>query len=196
MSPFAFSRTLGARLLCLALGLGALATPVAAQASPSFPGAIMDYLTLTGEAPSCPPACLLCHTSPQGGVLTVRDMGFTRNIRNQSSIGYDLRGRRPPGPLGDADETTVGPALQALETLDCYSDPGHVCDSDHDGVPDVAELRAGTNPDGPGGLVDCPQYGCGAKASIAPSPRSPHELDGALLFAAVGVLVVVRRRRR
>lgn len=191
-----FLRTIRHRLLGLAAGIGAFALAATAQASPSFPGAIIEHLSETGDSPACPPTCLLCHTSPSGGKATVRDSGFTQNLRDQSSVAYNARGKKPPLPLTAGDDSTVGPALDALEKLDCYSAMGAVCDSDGDGVPDVAELRAGTNPDGLGGLVDCPLYGCGAKASIAPSPRAPHELDGALLFAAVGIIVVARRVRR
>jgi len=189
-----FPSTLLGRLLGLVASLGVFGLVATAQASPTFPGAIIDHLTATGASPACPPTCLLCHTSAAGGVVTVRDMGFTQNLRDQSSVAYNMRGKTPPRPLTQRDDSTVGPALDALEKLDCASMPGAVCDSDGDGVPDVAELRAGTNPDGPGGLVDCPQYGCGAK--IAPSPRAPREVDGALLFAAVGLLVVARRVRR
>ena len=151
----------------LTVGLAVAASPTVASASQSFPGAIMEYLESTGDAPPCPPTCTLCHASPSGGVETVRSAGFTDNLRGQSSVAWNARNRMPPGALTALDPTTVGPALKALETLDCASAPGKVCDSDNDMVPDVAELRAGTNPDGPGALGECPQYGCGAKADTA-----------------------------
>lgn len=189
----ASQRRLGPALSALALGLAAVTLPAVAAASQSFPGAMHEYLADTGDAPSCPPACTLCHTSPAGGAVTVRGVGFTEAIRGQSDVAWRARMQRPPGPLTSGDATTVGPALQALETLVCFDMTGKPCDSDMDGVGDVAELRAGTNPDGPGSLGECPQYGCGA--SVAPSAAAPREVPGAWLFAALGALVLVRRRR-
>lgn len=181
----------------LTAGLLSVGLPAVAAASQTFPGAIQDYLMSTGDAPPCAPTCTLCHASPSGGVETVRSAGFTDNLRGQSAVAFNMRNRMPPGALTALDPSTVGPALKALETLDCASAPGKVCDSDGDGMPDVAELRAGRNPDGPGDLGECPQYGCGAsseKASIVPSSRS-REVPGAWLVAAVGLLVVARRRK-
>jgi MYXO-CTERM domain-containing protein len=179
-------------LTAVTLGLSALIAPGVALGSQSFPGAIMEHLTKTGDAPVCPPTCTLCHTSPAGGVATVRAYGFTDNLRGQSSVAWNARNRMPPGPLMAGDASTVGPAIDALEKLDCAAAPGKPCDSDGDKIPDVAELRAGSNPDGPGELAECPQYGCGA--SVAPIAARPRELPGAWLMAALGVLVLARRR--
>ena len=96
----------------------------------------------------------------------------------------------------------MGPAVLALETLDCVLKPGTgPCDSDNDGIRDVAELRAGTDPDGPGQLTECPQYGCGAKAEpAAQSPaQSRHGLPPVGAVASIAFLLCVRqlgRRRR
>lgn len=182
-------------LAAAAFGLVSALSSGSALASESFPGAMQEYLLATGAAPTCPPTCTLCHTSPSGGAETVRESGFTLSIRNQSTVGWRNRGEMPPRPLTGLDPSTVGPALHALETLECSTTPGtgKACDSDNDGVPDVAELRAGTDPDGPGLLAECPQYGCGA--SVAPVASRPYEVPGAWLVAALGALVFVRRRR-
>jgi MYXO-CTERM domain-containing protein len=184
-------------VLAAAFGVVCSLSPRAVHASESFPGAILEHLTKTGAAPVCAPACTLCHTSPSGGVETVRDDGFTANLRGQSAYAWNVvRMRMPPSQLLAGDPSTVGPALDALEKLPCQeTDPpsATACDSDKDGAPDVAELRLGLNPDGPGELGECPQYGCGA--SIAPVAARPAELSGAWLAAALAALVVARRRR-
>jgi MYXO-CTERM domain-containing protein len=183
-----------APIAALALGLAAFTLPGVARASQSFPGAIQDWLEKNGGAPPCPVACTLCHTSPAGGVATVRVTGFTDNLRGQSAVGFNMRMRMPPGALTAGDATTVGPALEALATLDCASKPGAICDSDGDGAPDILELKAGLNPDGAGDLGECPQYGCGA-SSVAPPVSRPREVHGAWFLAALGALVLGRRRR-
>jgi MYXO-CTERM domain-containing protein len=182
-------------LAATAFGLVSVLSPAPAVASESFPGAMQAYLDGTpGGAPVCPPTCTLCHLSPSGGAETVRQTGFTQNLREQSSLAFVNRNRMPPRPLSQLDPTTVGPAVLALETLDCVLKPGTgPCDSDNDGIRDVAELRAGTDPDGPGQLTECPQYGCGA--SVAPVAARPYEVPGAWLVVALGALVFVRRRR-
>jgi MYXO-CTERM domain-containing protein len=173
------------------LGLVSVLASGTAVASQTFPGAMQEYLASTpGGAPLCPPTCTLCHTSPSGGSETIRITGFTENLRNQSALAAMMGGTQ----LMAAQPSTVGPAMKALETLDCFTDPGtDICDSDGDKVPDVEELRAGTDPDGPGELAECPQYGCGA--SVAPAAARPYEVPGAWLVAALGALVFVRRRR-
>jgi MYXO-CTERM domain-containing protein len=185
------------RSLLSAAGFGLVSalSSGSALASESFPGAVQEYLLASGVAPACPPTCTLCHTSPAGGAATVRLEGFTENLRTQSSVGFANRNRMPPRALTALDPSTVGPAIQALETLECTTTPGtgRPCDSDNDGTFDVAELRAGTDPDGPGLLAECPQYGCGA--SVAPVAARPFEVPGAWLVAALGALVFVRRRR-
>jgi MYXO-CTERM domain-containing protein len=187
------SRKLRPLLRAAGLGLASLLAAAPAVASQSFPGAIQEHLIATGQAPPCPPTCTLCHQSPAGGADTVRQTGFTENLRVQSAFAWNQRMRMPPAQLLSGDPTTVGPAIDALEKLDCQSLPGKVCDSDGDGAPDVQELREGTNPDGPGALGECPQYGCGA--SVAPVAARPYEVQGAWLIAALGALAFVRRRR-
>src|SRR5690349_12676471 len=114
----------GSTLAGFALGLSLLGLPAVASASQTFPGAILEYLQSTGAAPACPPTCLLCHSNPAGGRESVRDSGFTDNLRGQSAVAFNARNRMPPGPLTALDPTTVGPALRALETLDCFTTPG------------------------------------------------------------------------
>jgi MYXO-CTERM domain-containing protein len=188
------SDSMGSYLVAAALGIACSFSTGQAYASESFPGAILEHLSKTGAAPACAPACTLCHKSPAGGVETVRDTGFTAALRGQSAYAWRQRNSMPPGQLLAGDPTTVGPALDALEKLPCQEPASPMpCNSDKDPMPDVAELRAGLNPDGPGELGECPQYGCGA--SIAPVAARPSEVPGAWLVAALGALVFVRRRR-
>jgi hypothetical protein len=145
----------------------------------------MEYLQSTGEFPSCPPTCLLCHTTPNGGEGTSRPSGFVVTLGEQGGLVMaSVVASRPD---------LIGPALKALETLDCVTMPGKVCDTDNDGTPDVAELRQGTDPQGPGQLTECPQYGCGAR--VATASRSRQRLDGILVIGGFAVIALGFRRR-
>ncbi len=193
------------RLVACTLAFGVLGLGARAQASPSFPGAIQDYLEKTGAYSACPPPCLLCHTSPQGGASTRKDEGV--ETRTEGALGYGVflanlsQAGKDAGiaKIGAGDTASLAAALAALEKNPCDGPPpagvppGPLCDSDSDQLPDVAELRQARDPDvpGEGSLAHCPKYGCGA--SIAPRPRLPRELDGAL-FCALGLLAVACRR--
>jgi len=162
-----------------------------ASASPGYPGQIMDYLEKTQTAekgiPACPPTCLLCHYSPNGEAETVRLEGFVVSLQTVADVERVKMGNDSP----------IEKALLALETKPCAATPGVTtpCDSDSDMAEDMAEVRAGTDPNGPGELSDCPKYGCGA-SSVAPGRTATRNLDGTLSLGALGLLVLLVRRRR
>ena len=147
-----------------AIALTSLIATVA-WATPEFPSAIQAKYSL-----SAPPLCELCHTN-----------GDTRIGSVTTPIGAALRQRG----LRMGDTTSLNAALDRLEV--------EGVDSDGDGVTDVAELIAGTNPNvreaaaggGSGSTVeDLPptRFGCGA--SVA----------GFFPFA-LGASLLLRRRR-
>lgn len=144
-----------------------------AFASDPYLGFIQTKYTL-GAPP--PQSCALCHTNGVTGFGTVNTL-----------FGTAMRAR---GLTGGANTASVGTALDKL-AADAF-------DGDGDGVTDVAELMAGTNPNtfdgtatdggtggGGGTTTEVPalKYGCGA--AVVP------EL---LLLAAL--LPLLRRRAR
>jgi hypothetical protein len=162
------------------LPLLVVAFALPAFATAEFPGAIQTHLSL-----GAPPAqsCSLCHTNGITGAGTV-NTPIGRALRMQGMVA--------------SDTASLIVALDALEAAGT--------DSDMDGVGDVAELRAGTNPNvaeapadggmgggaggGAGGggggepeVIPPPKFGCGG--AVAP---------GLAVVAALGLLQ--RRRRR
>lgn len=134
-----------------------------AWASPGYPGEITSY-----EGLACTPQCTICHETNAGGSGTVsRDFGGAMESA---------------GLTGGSDYAALD---AALDTLD-----GDGTDSDGDGVTDLDELRAGTDPN-PGGAAFCdvvtPTYGCFNTAQAVPSMWG-------LLGAVAGVFAVKRRR--
>jgi hypothetical protein len=108
---------------------GAIAIPAAAMllalpasASPTYPEALAGQLEL-----SCAPACTLCHDTMAGGPATV-------NTR----FGIEVRARR---------RLVSGNTEQLFAVITQLEADG--TDSDGDGTGDVAELRAGGNPNDP-----------------------------------------------
>jgi MYXO-CTERM domain-containing protein len=176
---------------------GALLTlSSSALAKPEFPGIIIDELARTADPPdkpasNCVPSCTLCHTSPSPD-----SENASRPIANNLILF------RAPGPITlPLDPENLPVYLDALENDACanMNDPACVngmcgpCDGDGDGVSDIAELRADSDPNGSGQLA-CPKYGCGAR--IAPEGSS-RPLDGTAALAALSAAIVfVRRLRR
>ena len=124
----------------------------------------------------CVPRCALCHEDEAGGTVN-RPFGITAK-----SYGLGQGQDQPGGGI------TVAEVIAQMKT--------DATDSDHDGVGDIAELAAGTDPNAPGDVSLCgPLVGCGAH--IAPAPASG---DGggawAVALAALAALVVIAAARR
>ncbi|MFO0597969.1 MAG: thrombospondin type 3 repeat-containing protein [Myxococcaceae bacterium] len=127
-------------------------TATTALASADYPGFIQTKYSLALPVPQ---SCSLCHTNGVTGTGTVNTL-----------LGTALRGKG----MTSGNTNSVGAALDALEAASS--------DVDGDGVTDVDELKAGTNPNvaesatgggaggGGGTTVAALKYGCGS--SVAP----------------------------
>ncbi len=147
-------------VVSLALAAGLL-LPLSANATPNFPAALQSELLLSQE-----PSCAVCHQGePTSGTAT-------------TPLGSDLRAHG----LMAYDEDSLLSAVQALRT--------EKTDGDGDGVSDVDELVAGTDPNlgaEASPLLPEPTYGCNASS------------EGLGLLALVGALLALvpsRRRAR
>lgn len=121
------------------------------------------------------PDCTLCHRDDKGGTGTVV------TLFGVSLEGFGAVGKNPSSLDNALDE-----------------DAASNCDSDGDGVPDIAELMAGTDPsDGPGGVCGAPAPKHGCDASIAGrAPGGRWAAHAVLLVAGLFVFRRARRRRR
>jgi len=162
----------------LALGAALLALPAPASGMPTFPGIIQEFVS-TDDRLVCPVPCVLCHKSEQANRDNVKEDGFIVNLRRQETpITVEN-----PGLLF---------ALQAHGKRACATDPmSNPCDTDGDGMSDMAELAAERDPDG-SRYFGCPKYGCGASA-VAPAAPPRRELGALWVLGALGGLVVLRR---
>jgi MYXO-CTERM domain-containing protein len=159
--------------------LGALASVLlasfarSATASATFPEALRSKLELA-EVAGPAPGCRLCHQDDLGGLKTAtKPLG--RSLLKAGAAG-----------------ASVPSLLAALDSLQAGG-----TDSDRDGTPDIAELKAGTDPNvavtdpgapAPGDDIPLPETGCGlVRASSEPSASAA--LLGAMLF-------LLRRSRR
>lgn len=116
----------------LVLAIAVLAGGMA-HASSIYPPEVRSHLSL-----SYTPACTLCHTSESGGFGTVTTP-FGKSMMSRGLVAQNI-----------ASLDTALDALAAEHT-----------DSDHDGVPDIDELKAQTDPNvAGGGSVAPPSYGC------------------------------------
>ncbi len=128
-----------------------------------FPGLIQRDLSLSYEVP-----CSVCHLKGNTGSSTA-GTPFALSLRDRGLSG---------------DSNSLSSALSRLQT--------DGVDSDGDGIPDVTELRAGTDPNSSANarIIDDqePGYGCGGSA-----PRGSG--DGGPTLGALGLLVLLIWRR-
>jgi hypothetical protein len=131
-----------------------------AHASSIFPPEVRGHLSLTYA-----PDCSLCHANGQTGFGTVTTP-FGTSMRSRGLVAQNI-----------ASLDTALDALAAEKT-----------DSDGDGVPDIDELKTGSNPNvAGGGSVPPPSYGC---FDVSGQPGSPL----ALLPVLLGLLLLRARR--
>jgi hypothetical protein len=140
-----------------------------AWASSTYPTDVQTHLSLSAPIPE---SCSLCHLNGITGTGTVN-----------TPFGVSLRGK---GATGGSNTTALNAALDAMNAANT--------DSDSDGVSDINELKAGTDPNvannadggtGGGGGTTVPPltYGCGSNA-----------VPG--LFGLTGLLFVLMLGRR
>ena len=133
-----------------------------AHGSSIYPPEIRAHLSL-----SYTPPCTLCHQTESGGFGTVTTP-FGKSMMARGLVAQNL-----------ASLDTALDALAAEHT-----------DSDGDGVSDIDELKAGTDPNVPGGgAVTPPTYGCLDASGQRASPLA------LLPLALAWVLLRVRRVR-
>lgn len=151
--------SLPAPLRGLALACAALFA-VPAAATGNFPETIRSHLGLAARPPQ---SCGLCHANGVTGTGTVT-----------TPFGKAILARG----VSAGDIVTLGEALDGLEAS--------ATDSDGDGTPDVAELRAATDPNAaasgtPPQDDEGPRFGCGASA--VPANAAPLGFAGLLGLA-------------
>ncbi|HMJ16227.1 MAG TPA: hypothetical protein VK524_32660 [Polyangiaceae bacterium] len=152
-----------------------------AQASETYPAAVQEALGL-----ACAPACVLCHTRPEGGIGTYNAQ-FGTTIR-ATNIGI-----RNPGGIAAA-LACIENGVDEPSAESCpYGSSDPAPDSDGDGTPDIEELRNAENPSSTSGGSFCgATYGCGA--SIAPKRHFDGVAASAALLSAFALLWTLRRR--
>jgi MYXO-CTERM domain-containing protein len=144
-------------LVGLLVLVGLVAAPELARATPNFPSKLESELGLVA-----PPACGLCHAgSPGRGNV---ETPFGKALRARGLVAYD--------------EASLGRALEALTAAQL--------DSDGDGVPDIDELKSGSDPNAAGATIT-PEYGCSVHAPVG---------ESAWLVALTLAAIARRRRRR
>jgi hypothetical protein len=155
------------RKQALVLGFLVGSAPAVALATPGFPAAIRSHLGLDYQPP-----CTLCHRSAQGGGPVVTQFGTALLDRG----------------LRAGSDSSLTNALDQL-----VSDG---VDSDADGIADVDELLAGSDPNSASpsaSLSNAPAISHGCVGRIAPSGAVGWP---ALAGFATFVLLMRRPRRR
>jgi hypothetical protein len=140
---------------------------LSASASPTYPEALAGQLEL-----ACPPACTLCHDTMEGGPLT-------------ANRPFGIAARRLGLFSGNTEQL-----LQVIAQMEANG-----TDSDGDGTGNVAELRAGGNPNDPGttplGCYTPPAEEDGGGCATGGSTGHA----GLSLFAGLLIVGMVLRRR-
>lgn len=102
-----------------------------AYASSTFPGELKEQLGLSQV-----PLCTVCHTDLKGGSDTLAQP-FGLAVQTHGAVSNDTQSLRQAIAAMEKDRT----------------------DSDEDGISDIEELEAGSNPNRPGN-EGSPTYGC------------------------------------
>jgi len=119
--------------------VGLFASSHMAQGTPDFTGEIQNTLS----SPTAPP-CTLCHTKSAGGDGTVKTP-FGSNFLSQGLRAHD--------------KSKLRKLLASAETK--------ATDSDGDGVPDITELKAGTDPN----QAETPSVSTGGSSAVENLPQ-------------------------
>lgn len=170
------------------LGLSILSFASIAGATPNFPPAIEEHLSL-GAAPPC----ALCHDDgDQGGRGTV-NTPFGKSVRSKGVVAYDVTSLTSALDAMQADGTnSAGACLDDVDELKAGGDPNAPAAAGSCGGEDGG---AGSDPprptSGASGSSPTPAYGCGA--TVAPRNETP-SLTIALFLSAI-LLLGARRRR-
>lgn len=193
MKPIRSLQELIRPLPVVVLAGAALLLAAAAHADPLAPGFIQQTFGL-----ECTPDCTLCHATTVGGYGNYRNAVSATGqatggafILDLKACGFDPLKKDPTWAAAVA--TCEAPTPPAGFPQGQKWPP----DADNDGVPDMAELKAGTDPNnGASGARICagvPTYGCVRVAR-------GNSIDGLALFASTAVLfagiALVRRKRR
>jgi hypothetical protein len=165
-----------AQLLALlaALALSSVFVSAPARGSPTYPPTIADHLGIMcsfGATGNQPP-CIICHRDSSGGLGTVN-----RKFGQDLQALYGLTSQNPALLISALDQAKA-----------------MMLDSDGDGDTDIDALQHCRDPNQPASANIPPlEYGCG---SITGRPRQITNTAAALLLGTMGILTVVRRRRR
>jgi hypothetical protein len=140
-----------------------------ARASENYPETLEQAL----DTP-CPPDCTTCHTRASGGNLTAN-----------TPVGISMR----RAGLKGGNASLLLDAIAALES--------ERTDSDVDGVPDVEEMHAGTDPNAAMGKLKCWQPELDESCAVATRSLGERRGSSAALavWLAVAALVLARRTR-
>lgn len=129
-----------------------------AHGSSIYPPEVRAHLSL-----SYTPACTLCHETQSGGFGTVKTP-FGKSMMARGLVAQNL--------------SSLDTALDALAA--------EHTDSDGDGIGDIDELKAGSDPNvAGGGSVTPPTYGCFDVSGQPPAPLALLPLALALLLLRV-----------